>query len=232
MTLHNCATQKDRDVSNQLTRYWAEVGKIRRILKDVVPADLSRLGIVGVSGSAALHWCQHDLMVGPQWGPPKAVDVFVCMNDYDYASFVSSFRKALHKLCHAFAIGKHSMPASFSGPEHTVNRVRHLGFRAEICLVQSRCASLTTTVRRFNSNVNRVIYDIHECTYKVEDAVRCAIERGVVIIQNMSFTDNTMHDIACICQTIIAATKYRRRGFRIQNHGGVIFYGAPNAASA
>ena len=82
-----------------------DVTRAQRILRNIVPRNLTSGGLdakVSVAGSSALHWYQNKHRVGPKWKRPGDIDVFVCLDTWEFEEVMAKVHMKLNSSNHKF----------------------------------------------------------------------------------------------------------------------------------
>ena len=211
--------------------YWRSTYKARALMRYVIPRGLDKE--VAVAGSSALLWFQDQGRVGPMWEGPHDIDVFVAGHYGEtrrrfrkfVRSIVTKIRKAGvvvdDKRCYEHPyIVRDKQVSVWDIVLVNVDNLR-------ISFIQSPGkATVAEVVERFDIDVCRVVYLIHQERFVVNESVRHHIESGLAWADAQTFVEDggpDVYDVEKVRSTLWRIRKYTQRGFHVLNGGGVVF---------
>lgn len=208
-----------------------EFKELRRLLKAILPADVrGKEDYIAVAGSAPLFWLQRFENVGPIWpSGPADIDVFVCGIHSDY--FSGFVEQVLAKIA-----AEHYVVTKMDRYHHSYGGLRG---KLEICdltirsvqrklsLIQcpSYAGGIQFVIDSFDINVCRVVYSIDKDEIRVAKDVYKSIKMFEATVADVPFGRGGPDRLVAkkVSKTIERMAKYRTRGFRFRNGGGVVF---------
>ena len=212
-------------------QYWTEVYVIRSLLRYVIPRECSRDNEVAIAGSAALCWFQDLWEVGPMWGVPGDVDIFVCGKNGrtkgQFSKFMNSILKKLRQIYrHPSAVECFDSAYCFRGLVCHISNLKIPGISLKLSFISSPgCNNVKEVVDQFDIDVCKVIYNVHHEEYEVEESVKKHIKMCKAMVTDLTFGGSVpdRFDIYKCSKTLGRMEKYTKRGFVFINGGGIRF---------
>jgi len=190
--------------------------RIRRALKDMMPASMWQSGRFGTAGSCALRMYQLGRAAPSYYWDWRGrnVDLFICGNDTAFFHCRRMIRQSLH--CKQYKVLASSTSLYTHAGQPTFRwDFAVAGIYPSFTLRQGRERNLQEVVNKFQIDVSRVIYEVvhdryilHPDTARGIEACRARIEPAMVDRDAPSDLE-----IKAICSTYNKAIKYNERGF-------------------
>lgn len=216
-----------------MDRYeWREVYRVRSMLRYVLPRNECNKNEIAVAGSSALCWYQDDRKVGPMWGPPGDVDVFVAgywgKSQWRFRRFCC---RILRQLAGSLYITKkvvwYQNVYVKRGSKVNICDVYFKDMDTHVSFVQGcGCKNVQEVIKGFDIDVCKVIYHVHSESFEVTKSVELSIKTHTAWVKDdwqflHSYPDR--FDRVQIGSTMRRMQKYEERGFLIINGGGLTF---------
>ena len=205
--------------------YWVSVQHTQRLLRYIVPRELTEKNEVGIAGSSPLYWYQETHWIGPKWNGPNDVDVFVAgywgQSDENFTMFVDLMEQRIKSAGYECEReDKWHAYACRSGPIHIADFTIK-GLSEVVSFVQHpECSTIQDVANGFDISVCKVVYHIHKQTFDTmhgtrRDIVRC----NFVITPPEIETPGSLTDFerGKSWSTINRSWKYMNRGFELAN---------------
>ena len=171
--------------------YWDQVREQQKFLKEVLPSAYCETLEIAVSGSAALAWAQERWEVGPMWVEPGDIDVFVAgrpgENEDQFIDIVNGVVERTGHMGREISLWK--MYDNLYAVENVVIKVVDIAVAGMDCIFSFiQCPGVRDVeevVESFDIDICRVIYCIHDDTFRAEAAVIRHIEEGNAFVRLM-----------------------------------------------
>jgi hypothetical protein len=211
--------------NNASVDYWVSVQHTLRLLRYIVPRELTEKAEVGIAGSSPLYWYQEMHWIGPKWNGPNDVDVFVAgywgESDEKFTSFVDLMEERMKNAGYECQReDKWHNYACQSGPIHIADFTIK-GLSKVVSFVQNpECATIQDVAKRFDISVCKVVYHIHKQTFETmhgtrRDIVHCKFDITPPKVECPGSLTNFERCKAC--STLHRNSKYASRGFELAN---------------
>ena len=206
-------------------RELEEEQKIKGILSNIVPRSRTVSNHIAVAGGAALRWYQREMSVGPYWEDRHAdVDVFVT-GDYGRSeTFFPFVNKCIDTLLRndevIEAIEQTWNNYVYPGIQVAIVNIKIQGVDRTLSFIQGMFdQNIREVVDRFDINICKVIYYIHEQRFELSKEVSRCIEsgRGLVCLKTYERDSigQRLYQIK-LKRTNERMRKYRNRGFNLE----------------
>ena len=201
-------------------------------LRHALPQGQESVDCIGLIGSASLALLQNKDSIGPSWGPPSDYDVFVCGR---WARNEDTFRSMVMQV--VFMIMRregniiHEITPNYTtygrlGVKRTLVNVHLTNIQHVLSFISCPdCKDLHEVAAAFDIDVCRVIYRPLTGAIECDDSVREHIKAGVAVVECFDFGREGLSrkNIRLLQKTLIRIWKYKNRGFKFLNEGGVEF---------
>ena len=205
-----------------------EFNEFRRLLKVIIPADGYADDAIAVAGSAPLFWLQRFGEVGPVWfGGPKDIDIFVCGKyAHNFEALVEHVKVKLEAE-HYYIVDVRNYVHNYACATGKVRICDFTisSFHRKLSLIQCPFNdSIEDVIDSFDLNVCRVVYSNGKDELRVAREVYKSIRKKEAVVDSVYFPGGVnAFQGTKVQRTIERMEKYRSRGFRIVNGGGIVF---------
>jgi len=209
---------------------WWAYYRVQRLLRYVIPRDVTRKDEVAVAGSCALFWYQEKNRVGPRWSSPNDIDIFVCGTEgrskLNFKIFLCAVEANLESL------GVNILSSSYRESLYVHRDVPvsivdyHLeGIPIKLSFVQAPLhLTIHDVVNDFDIDICRVVYHVHRQSFTVKNSDAESIagrEFQVLPVLFRKRGEPCKWEIQRMKSSMVRMKKYSERGFMAVNghHG-------------